>query len=148
MPKQTLGPYRQNEQIRNTSLYVLYSCSPKGTELARTKGWLPELTRQMNEGMNPLSTCQLPFIFPVHLCKQYNSDVMIWCHDHLLPCLGRKSLCACTVESCWLTCTYADVPNLSPHLSLHELIYKFCIPIPIALTLSPRYFGVPSYQSL
>ena len=71
-------------------------------------------------------------------------DVMIVCFF----ILGRKSLQACAVESCWLTYTSTDIPNLFPHPSMHEHLCKFCIPISTPVTLSPRYFGVPSSQSL
>ena len=31
---------------------------------------------------------------------------------------------------------------------MHELLHKFCITIFTPVTLSPRYFGAPLYQSL
>ena len=39
-----------------------------------------------------------------------------WCLNHLSFCLGVKSLCTCTVKSCWLTRTSKDIPDLPPYI--------------------------------
>ena len=107
------------EEIRNTSLYVLYSCSPRGTKLAFFLEPKPKLTRWMNE-QTPPSSCRLPFILPVHLCKQYNIDIMIY-HDHLLPCFGwEKSLCMCSrvMLTCLFICRCPQpTPSTCPHMN-------------------------------
>ena len=46
--------------------------------------------------------------------QEWFSDIIKWCHFHLLLHLGRKNLCTCAVGSCQLDCTSASVPDLLP----------------------------------
>ena len=86
-----------------------------GTRIAKTKSLWPNLLKPKPELISPV-LCINPFIFPPNLHKQYDSDVMKWCLDCLLPHLGGKSPCVCTVESCQLACASANIPNPSPPL--------------------------------
>ena len=53
------------------------------------------------------------FIYPLHLHKQNDNDIICWHHNSLLL-LGGKSLHSCTVESHQLIYASANVPNLFP----------------------------------
>ena len=64
-----------------------------------------------NQKKNPRAHAHF-LVYPLHLHKQNDSDIIKWHHDHLLFHLGGKSLHACAVESCQLACTSADIPNL------------------------------------
>ena len=113
--------------------------------------WLPrpKLTGWTNQNQNQKNprahACFL--LSPLHLCKQDDSDIMKWHHNHLLLHLGRKSLCACTVVMPTCLHIHRCPWPISPHPSMHKLLRQFCIPISMPVTL-PRYFGVPSYQCL
>ena len=73
--------------------------------------------------------CTFPYIPSFHLHKQKDSDIIWWCHDCLLHHLGGKSLHTCTVESCQLTCTPADVPNPIPFTSHAQTAMWILYPI-------------------
>ena len=103
-----------------------------GTGIAKTNSLWPNLPKPKLES-NSLVLCQSLYILP-NLCKQYGSDVMKSCHNCLLLHLGRKSPCACAVESCQLAYTSTDVPNPSPYPSPHEPLCKFHIPISMSVT--------------
>ena len=114
-----------------------------GTRIAETKSLWPNLPNP-NQNWTSQSCASIPFILP----PIYMSSMTVtsWNYVTIVCCFiwGRKIPCKCTVESHQLACTTTDVPNPSPH----EPLYKFCIPISMPVTLSPRYFGVPLCHSL
>ena len=96
---------------------------PKRHQGSRDRGSMASQTNQLKNEPKMKNQWRIPGLVHIslytllHLCKQNNSDIIWWCHDCLLLHLGGKSLCTCTVESCWLTCTSANVPNLFPFTS-------------------------------
>ena len=88
-----------------------------------------------------------PYIPPA-LCISITSmmslnDIMTICFP--LP-VGKH--CTCAGEPCQLTCTPTSTPTSYFSTATHELSHQFHIPNFEPVTLSSRYFGVPSYQRL
>ena len=52
------------------------------------------------------------------------------------------------MESCWPACTSISIPSLLSLTATHEPSCQFHILFFEPVTLSPRYFGMPSYWSL
>ena len=60
-----------------------------------------------------------------------------------------ENLCVCALEMLPFVCTSAGIhagtlTNINTSKPLHPFLNLISMPV----TLSPRYFGVPSYQSL
>ena len=74
-----------------------------------------------------------------------SNNVMIVCSPLQV---GKTFANACTVESCQHACASIGIPNLSSLAGMHEPSHEFRNLSSMPVTLSPRYFGVPLYQSL
>ena len=90
--------------------------------------------------------CMLSFytLSPMH--ELSDNDITKWHQNHLLPQFSRKSI-AHAQESC----TDPPVHLLASPLfstAMHEPCHHFLNLNFKPVTLSPRYFGAPSYQSL
>ena len=130
--------------ISNTFLSVIVPLL-EGTEVAEVGGWwLPATKRQgmtlNNDQMawkthpkNPKGLHMLPYIIPFPQHKQNNSDVIKWCHDHLLPLLGWES--SVHVQSN-LTDSPAHLPASPPCFFsiMHEPYSEFHIPLSVPVT--------------
>ena len=73
--KWTLDTYGWDKQIMNTSQYVLYSYSSRGTEIARKES--VALLPKPKPELNPQCSCRSLLYTMIDLHKQYNSDLMI-----------------------------------------------------------------------
>ena len=87
-------------------------------------------------------------IYPTTLCVSIIflmslNDVTIVC---FLLLVGKP--CTCTGEPCQLTCAPTGIPPSCFSTATHGPSDQFRIPNFKPVTLSPRYFGAPSYQSL
>ena len=76
-----------------------------------------ERTEKMKD-WTPGSRAHLLFIPTLDIHKSDVSDIIKWCHFHLLLHLGENNLCTCTVELCQLICTSSSLPDLFP-ISCH-----------------------------
>ena len=77
--------------------------------------------------------CESPFIQSWYYIIRMVMMSWQWCHNCLPFLFGGKCPDACTVESCWLSCTTTGIPNL-PHASLPGLLNKIWTPIPTTVT--------------
>ena len=130
----------------------MYSCSTRGTVIAATECWwpywkLPECSTQKNPDNSSEALAHFPYI-PSLWCMSKVvmmslNDVRIICSPFLVGKalhMHRRAalICLCTHwDPCWLFST-----------AIHEPCCHFCIPNSEPVTLSPRYFGAPLYQSL
>ena len=102
VPKITLSTCTV-EQIKNTSQSGYNSTPQEALKVAELEGlWLPRWTNWGNKPKEPNKKterneswvpCMLTFIPTLDLHKKDISDVIKWCHCHLLLHLGGKSLC-------------------------------------------------------
>ena len=89
---------------------------------------------------------------PFYIIIEFTSAVTQWCHEMMSQSSassfrGGKPLHMCSRVMQTHLCSHRH-PHPTPPYTLHKLLSKFHIPIPTAGTLSPRYFGAPSYWSL
>ena len=128
-------------------------CSMRGTKIARVEGlWLvnrPNHSVSEYPDNSPKVQVCSPFIVPSQNSMRDHSDIISWHHDHLLWSSSGKTtahahqkhssssvhLPVSKPES--LITTNASKP-LSLFLNLNSM----------PVTLSPRYYGAPSYWSL
>ena len=124
----------------------------RGTKVAATEGqWLlsklPECSAPKTPDNSPEAHACSPYIPPT-LCISITfvtslNDITIICFP--LP-VGKP--CTCAGEPCWLTCTPASILPGCSSTAMYGPSHQFCIPNFEPVTLSPRYFDAPSYQSL
>ena len=125
----------------------------RGTEAARVEGlWLvnrPEHSVLEDPDDSPMVQVCSPFIVPSLNSMRDLCDIISWCHDHLLWSSGRKT----TVHAHWKHChssvhlpaSTLESPNT---INASEPLCLFLNINSVPVTLSPRYFGAPSYWSL
>ena len=128
-------------------------CSMRGTEIARVEGlWLvnrPKCSVSEDPYVSPKVQVCSPFIVPSLNSKRDPSDVISWCHNHLLCSFSGKTTVHVHQKPCHssvhpLTCTPEFLNTINASKPLHLFLNLNSIPV----TLSPSYFGAPSYQSL
>ena len=130
----------------------MYSHSTRGTKVAMTEGQrlfskLPECSAPKTQ-MIASRLMHTLLIYPLTLCVSITfvtslNDVTIVC----FPFLAGKALHmprrAMTVHLYTLQHPHQLFPT-----AVHGPSHQFCIPNSEPVTLSPWYFGAPSYQSL
>ena len=137
----------------NTQFILVMLCSTRGTKIAGVEGlWLVSrpnhLVSESPDDSPKVWVCS-PFIVPSQNSMRDHCDVISWCHNHLLWTSSRKN----TVYA------HRKHHSLSAHLpaSMLESTVSIDTSKPLCLflnlnsmpvTLSPRYFSVPLYQSL
>ena len=128
------------EQIKNTSLSDYNSTPPWVTEVARLEDlWLPRWTNwgtsQRNPRkktkrnnwtqQNPWVSCMLTFIPRAYLHKDI-SDVIKWCHCHLLLCLGGEKplhMSSRVVPTQLCICQHSQAISLNPPCTDHHMSF-------------------------
>ena len=91
---------------------------------------------------------QEPFYTIVILHNQYSCDIIVMTsQSSVFP--FRQEMPWCMSSRVMLT--HLHICRCPPTYPMHPCMacqIKFCTPIPMAVTFSPRYFGAPSYWSL
>ena len=94
-------------------LLRMYSHSTRDTKVATTEGqWLlsqlPECSAPKTLDDSPEAHVCSPYIPPYPMHKHNVCDVTKWCHNHLLPSSGGKTLCMCrrAMPPCLHTCQH------------------------------------------
>ena len=137
----------------NTQFILVMLCSTRGTEIAGVEGlWLvnrPNSSMSENPDNSPKGWVCSPFIVPSQNSMRDHCDVTSWCHDHLLWSSSGKT----TVHAHWKHCSssahlLAFMPESLVTIDASEPLHLFLNPNSVPVTLSPRYFSVPLYQSL
>ena len=127
-------------------------CSIRGTETARVKSlWLvnrPKCSVSEDPDNSPEVWVCSPFIVPSLNSTRDLCDIISWHHGHLLWFSGRKT----TVHAHQKCCSSAHLPASMPEspntINASKPLCLFLNPNSMPVTLSPRYFSVPSYWSL
>ena len=145
------GYMHMDKQVTHSILGILFSM--RGTETAKVEGlWLvnrPEcLVPEDPDNSSEVQLCS-SFIVPSPSSMRDPCDIMRWCHDHLLwPSSGKTTAHVHQNCHCLSAHLLASVPEpqilwVHPNLFVFSLTQNFA-----PMTLSPRYFSVPSYWSL
>ena len=150
-PKNGLGTCTWINKVHSSSW--LYSCSTRGTDIAGVEGWwlVNRLDRSVPETQMTASrlVCALLIYFLPTKSMRDHCDIILWHHDHLLYSFSRK-----TTVHAQMKCHHSSVHLLA---SMLKSLVTIATPKPYCLflilnfmpvTLSPRYFGAPSYSSL
>ena len=144
------GYMHMDKQVTHSILDMLFSM--RGTKTTKVEGlWLinrPEcFVPEYPDNSTKVWQC-LPFIVPSLHRMRDPHDIMKWYHDHLLWSSSGKTTahahwnCRCLSASASIHARTPNTTNASKPLCLYfNLIF-------VPVTLSPRYFGVPSYWSL
>ena len=131
---------------------MLYS--KRDTEIARVEGlWLinrPNCSVPENPDNSCPKVCVCSsFIIPSQNSMRHHCDIISWHQDHLLWSSGGKTTVhvqrRCYILSAHLLVSLPESPVTIATSKPHCL---FLNPNFMPVTLSPRYFGVPSYWSL
>ena len=97
----------------------------------------------------PLGLVCSPSIVPSQNSMRDHCDIISWYHDHLLWSSGRKTTAHVHRKHC---SSSAHLPTSMPEspvaIDTSKPLCLFLNPNFVPVTLSPRYFGVPSYWSL
>ena len=130
----------------------MYSHSMRGTKVTATAGWwllskLPECSAPKTQ-MTALRLVHALLIYSPTLCISIMfvtslNDITIIC----FPLLAGKALHMCRRAMPVCLCTHWH-PHWLFSTATHEPFCQFHIPYFEPVTLSSRYFSVPSYQSL
>ena len=126
----------------------MYSHFMRGTNVGTTEGrWLLSKLPECSSPKTPDNSLEAymhsPYISPYLTHKHNNCDVMIICSSLLV---GKP--CTCTREPHPLAHAPTSIPPICLSTAMHRPSHQFHIPNFEPVTLSPRYFGAPSYQSL
>ena len=133
----------------------MYSHSMRGTKVAMTEGqWLfsklPECSAPKTQMTAPRLMHAL-LIYPPTQCGKHNiCDIIKWCHNCLLPSFSEKTMHMCRGALLAVLSTH-QCPyqmNLTNPIATHKPACQFHIPNFKPVTLSPRYFSIPSFWSL
>ena len=128
-------------------------CSMRGTKIARVEGlWLvsrPSHSVSENPDDSPEVWVCSPFIVPSQNSMRDPCAVISWHHDHLLWSSGRKT----SAHVHWKHCSSsahlpASILESLVTINASKPLHLFLNPNSMPVTLSPRYFSVPLYQSL
>ena len=145
------GCMHMDKQITQCILVML--CSTRGTEISKVEGlWLvnrPECSISEDPDDSPEVQVCSPFIVPSLDSTREPCDIISWHHNHLLWSSGRKT----TVHAHWKhhhlsAHLLASMPESPNTINASEPLHLFLNPNSMPVTLSPRYFGAPLYQSL
>ena len=103
-----------------------------------------------NADNNLKLVCASPYILPT-LYVSINAvislnNIMIICFP--LPTGKTLYMHSRVTLTCLHICWHPHQPLLTVLVATHELTHEFHIPISKPVTLFPRYFSAPSYQSL
>ena len=128
-------------------------CSTRGTKIARVEGlWLvnrPKCSVSEYPDDSPKVPVCSPFIVPSQNRMRDPCYIISWCHDHLLWSYGRKTTAHAHQKHC---ISSAHLPASTPEslitINASKPLCLFLNLNSVPVTLSTRYFGVPSYQSL
>ena len=128
-------------------------CSTRGTKIARVVGlWLvrrPNCSVSESPDDSPEVWVCSPFIVPSQNSMRDHSNIISWCHNHLLWSSSRKTTVHVHKKhhssSVHLLVSTLESPVTIDASKPHCL---FLNPNSMSVTLSPRYFGAPSYWSL
>ena len=139
---------------KNTQFFLVILHSMRGNDIARVVGWW--LLNRPNHSvpetqMTALRVmCALLIYFPPQNSMRDHCDVTLWHHDCLLYSFGRKTTAHVQRRCHRFICTSASITARIPsYYQLHSNLVVFSfIPNFMPVTLSPRYFGAPSYWSL
>ena len=137
----------------NTQFILVILCSTRGTEIARVEGlWLvsrPNHSVSESPDDIPKVWVHSPFIVPSQNSMRDHCDVISWCHNCLPWSSGGKTTAHAHRKHCILSVHLpASTPESPITIEASEPLHLFLNPNSMPVTLSPRYFGVPSYQSL
>ena len=139
-----------DKQVRHSILDMLFS--KRGTETAKVEGlWLVNRPRHLVpeylDNSPDVWWCS-PFIFPSLYSTRDPCDIISWCHNCLLwSSSGKTTVHAhgnCRHSSVHLLASLLEPPNTT---NASKPLHLFFNLIFVPVTLSPRYFSVPSYQS-
>ena len=128
-------------------------CSTRGTEIAGVEGlWLdnrPKHSVSQYPDNSPKVWVCSPFIVPSQNSMRDPCDIISWCHNHLLWSSSGKTTVHVHQKHCSLS-AHLLVSMLESPITINasKLLCLFLNPNPVPVTLSPRYFSAPSYQSL
>ena len=133
-----------DKEVTHSILDILFSM--RGTETAKVEGlWLinrPKcLVPEYPDNSPEVCWCS-PFIVPSLYSTRDPHDVMIICSD---PPVGKPLCMHIGTADVHLLASLLEPPNTT---NASEPLHLFLNPIFTPVTLSPRCFGVPLYQSL
>ena len=128
-------------------------CSMRGTKIAKVEGlWLvtrPKHSVLEDPDDSPEVQVCSSFIVPSLNSMRDPCDVISWCHNHLLLSSSGKTTAHVYQKHCHLSAhPLASMPESLNAINASKPLHLFLNPISMPVTLSPRYFSVPSYQSL
>ena len=126
-------------------------CSTRGTEIAEVEGlWLvnrPKCSVLEDPDDSPEVWVCSPFLFPSLNSMRDPCDV-ISCHDHLLwSSSGKTTVHAHKKHHHSSAHLQVSTPESLSTINASKPLHLFLNLISVPVTLSPRYFSVPSYQS-
>ena len=128
-------------------------CSTRGTEIARVEGLWPVNRPKCSVSEYPDDSPEVwvcsPFIVPSQNNMRDPCDVISWCHNGLLWSSSGKT----TVHVNWkhyISSAHLPASMLESPITINasEPFRLFLNLNSVPVTLSHRYFGVPSYWSL
>ena len=128
-------------------------CSMRGTEIAKVEGlWLvnrPKCSVSEDPDNSPEVQLCSPFIVPSLNSMRDPCDVISWCHNHLLwSSSGKTTAHVHQKHHCSSVHLPAPMPESPNTINVSKPLCLFLNPISMSVTLSPRYFSVPSNWSL
>ena len=137
----------------NTQFILVMLCSMRDTEISRVEGlWLCSRPKHSvsedSDGSPKVPVCS-PFIVPSQNSTRDHCDIISWCHNCLLWSSSGKTTVHVHRKHC--------ISSAHPLASMQESLITINASEPLCLflnlnsmpvTLSPRYFSAPSYQSL
>ena len=128
-------------------------CSMRGTKIARVEGlWLvsrPNHSVSENPDNSPEDWVCSPFIVPSQDSMRGQCDIISWGHDCLLWSFSGKTTEHAHQKHCSSSMhPPVSMPESPVAIDVSKPLCLFLNPNSLPVTLSPRYFSVPSYQSL
>ena len=137
----------------DSQFILVMLCSVIGTEIARVEGlWLVSRPNcSVSEGPDDSPEVQVcsPFIVPSQNSMRDHCDVISWCHYCLLWSSSGKTTAHVHRKHCSSSLhLLASMPESPVTIDASKPLCLFLKMNSMPVTLSPRYFGVPSYWSL
>ena len=137
----------------NTQFILVMLCSTRGTKIAKVEGlWLvsrPNHSVSENPDNSPKVWVCSPFIVPSQNSMRDHCDIIWWHYNHLLWSSGRKTTAHAHRKHHSMSAHLLPSTLESPvTIDASEPLCLFLNANSMPVTLSPRYFGVLSYQSL
>ena len=128
-------------------------CSMRGTEIPQIEGlWLvngPNCSVPENPDNSPKVHVCSPFIVSSQNSMRDHCDVISWCYNHLLwSSSGKTTAYAHRKHHNSSVHLPVSIPESPVTIVTSKPLHLFLNPNFMPVTLSPRYFSVPSYRSL